>query len=411
MSLKIKMKNRLRLTFFLTLLIFFLLYFPTKLVAEENFLVTTRLSSEDARTSYPQIASGNFGYGAVWVDNRFPNSELYFASINSAGQQVGKEQRITENFVHNLTPALVWNGEDFGLFWSYSKSSIYFTRVSEQGMKLIGDIPTVTSTRGYAIHISAVWNGEEYGVTWWDVRDAPPCNPSGTRGRAFFVRVDKNGQKIGEEIPVADVFSNPWQDYKPFIVWDGENYAIFWNDSRENGECAGGYGDIYMAKVNRYGEKILGDIKLQSNEPNPQLTDVAWDGENYVIGYNGSVVKAHIAKMDTNGDTIWADIPINPNGFGGALTITSYDDKYYIAWGDFRDRTPETFYNTEIYYTITDKDGNNLIPETRLTFQDDTQRVNTKILFNKKSMGLAWLDYRDGTPQVYFNLFKQSIGL
>ena len=371
-----------------------------------NYQSAIRLSSENSIASYPQIASGKFGYGVIWVDDRFSNSELFFASINTAGQQVGKETQITNNSVHNLTPALVWNSEDYGAFWSYSKSSIYFTRISKQGNKLIGDIPTVTSTHGYAIHISAVWNGEEYGVTWWDVRDAPVCDPSGTRGRAFFVRVDKDGNKIGEEIPVASAFSNPWQDYKPLMVWDGENYAIFWNDSRENGECAGGVGDIYMAKVNRNGEKILGDVKLQSNEPSPQLTNVEWDGENYVIAYNGSVIKAHLAKMDINGNTLWVDIPINPDGFGGSPTITSHDNKYYVAWGDFRDRTPETFYNTEIYYTITDKEGNKVIPETRLTYQDDTQMYNSKIVFNKENKGIAWLDYRDGSPQIYFSLIN-----
>ena len=77
-------------------------------------------------------------------------------------------------------------------------------------------------------------------------------------------------------------------------------------------------------------------------------------------------------------------------------------NKYYIAWNDFRDRTEETFYNNEIYYTMTDKVGNKLIPETRLTFYDQPSTEQTPIMFYKGNMGIAWIDSRDGSPQVYF---------
>ncbi len=366
-----------------------------------------RLTSIEAVPSCPFIAESKHGYGLVWTDGRNENDDLYFKQIYSRGRsqdRFGDEVRLTDNQVHDETPAIVWNGEDYGIFWSYSKSAIYFTKVSEQGEKLVGDIPTVTSTQGYAIHISAVWNDtkDEYGVTWWDGRQTPPCTPSGTRGRAFFVRVSQDGNKIGEEIPVADAFSNPWRDYHPYILWDGSNYAVFWNDDRENGECITGIGDIYMAKVNSSGVKILGDIKLQSIELSPQLTDVLWDGENYVIGYNGRIGTGHIAKMDTNGNTVFVDIPINTSGMGGNPQLSIYSNHYYLSWTDYRDRTPETFYNSEIYYTITDKLGNKLIPETRMTYKDGASVFNTSFVFVTRNTGIAWLDDREGSQQIYF---------
>ncbi len=397
------MKMRWKLTLLVSVL--FILVSSSFLVkksyAENNWKID-RITSNESSPSYPQLSSDKNGYGLVWVGNRESDLELYYSRVNQSGLKAGNEIKLTDNEEHDETPALVWNGNDYAVFWSHSRSQIYYTRFKNNGNKIIENKSLGVQSQGYAIHVSAVWNGEEFGVAWWDVRNAPTCNPPGTRGRAYFARVDINGNMIGQEIPVSDAFSNPWQDYHPYILWDGQNYAVFWNDSRENGECTGGAGDIYMAKVNKNGSKILGDIKLQSNEPSPQLVDVEWDGENYVIGYNGRVAQGHLAKMDTIGNTILVDIPINTGGQGGSPMITSYDDKYYIAWSDFRDRTPETFYNSEIYYTITDKNGNKLIPETRLTFQNDAQVINTKIIFNKKSMGLAWLDYQSGSPQIYF---------
>ena len=389
-------KKRWKLVF--TILVLLFLTTPVFALSSWN---NTRISSKDAVASYPQLSSGNHSYGVVWVDDRNSNSDLYFSQINRAGKKAGKETRVTNNSVHDLTPALVWNGTDYGVFWSYSQSQIYFTRISENGDKLIGDILTVTDTAGYAIHISAVWNGEEYGVVWWDARNAPPCTPSGTRGRAFFVRVNKDGQKIGNEIPVSDAFSNPWQDYKPLLVWDGENYAVFWSDSRENGECAGGAGDIFMSKVNKDGEKILGDIKLQNSSTNSNLSSVVWDGSNYALAYN--VGTSMFAKIDTAGNTLISDIPINTDGFSGSPKIAWDGSNYIVSWFSNRDRTPDEFYNNEIYYSKLDTNGIKVIPETRITFQKDPSMDNTQIVFLKENTSIAWLDYRDGSPQIYFS--------
>ncbi|OGG12068.1 hypothetical protein A2781_03295 [Candidatus Gottesmanbacteria bacterium RIFCSPHIGHO2_01_FULL_42_27] len=398
------MKMKFRLIYVVLILLLLNVFSQINPIFAESDWNIYRVSSINAIPSYPQLSSSNLGFGIVWVDNRESDLDLFYSRINSTGKRQGNEIKLTDNEVHDETPALVWNGKDFALFWSQNRSQIYFTRFRENGRKIIGDKSLDVQSNGYAIHVSAVWNGEEFGVVWWDVRDAPQCTPSGTRGRAFFARVNNQGEMIGEEIPVSDKYSNPWQDYKPFIVWDGENYAIFWNDSREGGECTGGVGDseIFMSKVNSNGEKILGDIKLQSNELSPQLWDVEWDGENYVIGYNGRIAQGHLAKMDSNGNTILVDVPINSGNQGGSPTITSKEDKYYIAWSDFRVRTPETFYNTEIYYTEADKDGNKLIPETRLTFYDQSSSEQTPIKFYKENMGIAWIDSKDGNPQVYF---------
>lgn len=393
-----------KIVFILALLIISLTLSIPQVFGATNWKIN-KITPDEAKPGYPQLATGKNSYGQVWVDDRESNSEIYFAQIaRLTGKRIGKEKKLVDNDVHNLTPALVWNGKEYGLFWSYSKSAIYFTKLKENGKKIIGGIPTVTSTQGYAIHISAVWNGEEYGVTWWDVRDAPAYNPSGTRGRAFFVRVDKDGNKIGEEIPVSEEFSNPWQDYHPLMVWDGENYAIFWNDSRAGGECTGGMGDsnTYMAKVNTDGVKVLGDILLDKGASDKsQLESVVWDGSNYVITYRGSVTRAFLAKMDTDGNTLFTKIPINTEAFGSGSQVSWDGEKYYVAWSDGRDRTAETFDNIEIYYTTFDTEGNKLIPETRLTYHDAGQSNNTQIVFNKKSLGLVFLDSRDGMSQIY----------
>lgn len=392
------MKNFLSVIFILALFLLFI----------SPILATTKwsedkISSIESKPSGPQIATGKVGYGVVWTDDRETDSELYFSLVNSGGNAVGKEVKITNNNVHDLTPSIVWNGEDYGVFWSYDKSQIYYTRVKEVGNKVLEEIPVVTTTAGYAIHVSAVWNGEEYGVVWWDARNNPGCTPSGTRGRAFFVRVSKDGQKIGDEIPVADEFSNTWQDYHPLIVWNGESYGVFWNDSREAGTCYGNRQNIYYSQVNNLGEKVLGDIKLQKADTGySQLESVVWDDNNYAITYRGSVVSAYLAKMNKDGDTLYADIPINTVGFGGGAQISWNGENYFIAWGDGRDRTPDTFYNTEIYFTKFDTDGNKLIPETRVTYQNDPSNENTKIMFLHSKIGLAWKETRQDRPAIYF---------
>ena len=387
-------------------ILFLLLSITKTSFAAESWNIT-KITSGDVAPSSLRLQSSNNGFGLVWVDTRPNSANIYFAPIKILGNRllrVGKEVKLTYD-AKDETPSLVWNEQDYALFWSHERSQIYFARFKENGKKMIENKSLEIQSRGYAIHVSAVWNGEEYGITWWDVRDAPTCNPSGTRGRAFFARVNNNGEMIGEEIPVSDAFSNPWQDYNPLIVWDGENYAIFWGDSREGGECTGTVSNLntYMAKVNRNGEKILGDIKLdKATAGYSQLESVIWDGNNYVITYRGSVTRAFLAKMDRGGNTNFSNISINTVAFGSGTQISWDGKKYYITWSDGRDRSEEIFDNIEIYYTMFDTDGNSLTPETRLTYHDATQSQNTQILFTKTSMGLAFLDNRDGSPQVYF---------
>ena len=366
------------------------------------------VSSDSSLPSNPQIAPGKIGYGIAWTDDREADSELYFALMNNGGERIGSELKLTDNGVHDLTPVIVWNGEEYGIFWSHDKSQIYFMRVSAQGKKLTGEIPVVTTTAGYAIHVSAVWNGEEYGVTWWDARNSPGCDPSGTRGRAFFVRASSVGEKIGNEIPASDVFSNTWQDYKPLIDWDGQNYGIFWNDSRESGTCYGNDQNIYYSKINEDGEKVLGDIKLQKADTGySQLESVVWDGENHAVTYRGSVTRAYLAQMSSTGGTLYSDISVNTEGFGGGTQISLIEGNYFIAWSDGRDRTDDTFYNTEIYYTKFDKTGNKLLPETRLTYQEDPSNENSPVVTLNGKVGLTWKETPLGGPQVKFAIDNQ----
>lgn len=394
---------RLKLVFILFSFCFFFLFSlttPSLAITDWN---TYRVSSNNSVPLYSQLVSNNSGYGIVWTDNRISNPDIYFAPVNILVNKfirIGSEVQITNNTVSDETPALVWNGRDYGLFWSQGRSNIYFARFNEYGKKIVQDISLGVKSKGYAIHVSAVWNGDEYGVVWWDVRDAPSCNPSGTRGRAFFTRVNNSGQMLGEEIPVSDAFSNPWQDYKPLIVWNGEKYAIFWNDSREEGECRSGNMDIYMATITKDGRKILGDIKLQKSSPISHLYDVIWDGTDYALTYN--VGTSYLAKMDTSGNTLISDIIINSNGFSGSPKISWKDNNYYVSWFDNRNRTEIEPNINDIYYTMFDNSGDRILPDTIITSQKDSSYDNTQIAFLDGNLGVTWLDSSDGNPQVYF---------
>jgi len=337
----------------------------------------------------------------VWNDAREGNEEVYFSRVNNAGNKVLNETRLTNTGGNSITPAIVWDGQNYGVFWSEGSTDIYFIKVSPNGKKL-SESKHLVAGSGYSVHISAVWNGSEYGVTWWDVRDNTGCPIGGNpRGRAYFMRVTMDGNKIGDEVPVPTELSSALTGaYRPLIVWTGTNYGIFWTDQRESGTCSGNQHNIYYAELDQNGNKILGDIKL-TQQGLTGIQSVTWDGENFGIVY-GVGSPLYFAKMTQNGDTIISDIVVTNTGYSNLPKITWDGSNYAVIWSTNRDG------NDEIYFALLDTLGNKVGSDVRITNDPAASSFPSNLLFSNSKYRLSWLDQRDGSiDEVYFTQYKK----
>lgn len=380
----------------LLLITYSLLFFPGQLLAENEW-ENLRVTEKTVNSAQPEITSTSRGTAAVWNDTREGNDEIYFAHINKDGDRVKRERRITKTESNSITPVILWNGRDYGVFWSEGSNDIYFAKLKHNGKKVLEK--HLVGGSGYSVHLSAVWNGSEYGVVWWDARDNTGCPIGGNpRGRAYFMRVSSNGDKIGEEVPVPTELSSAVTGaYRPLIVWTGNDYGIFWTDQRESGTCSGNLHNIYYAKLDQNGNKILGDIKLirSSSSGNIHVQSVAWNGSNFGLAYGHGTL--YFAKMSPSGDTLVSDVVITDQGFSNYPKLAWDGLNYAVAWSSNKAG------NDEIYFAKLDTSGNKVGDETRITNDSAPSSFLSNLIFDDDLYKVAWLDQRDDTvDEVYF---------
>lgn len=392
--------KRLLTLFLLPLILFgFSTIFLLKPTSAINAWDNLKVSSKTTSSSQPEIASDGSGTAIVWNDAREGNEEVYFSRVNNAGNKVLKETRLTNTAGNSITPVIVWDGQNYGVFWSEGSTDIYFIKVSPNGKKLSESRHLVAGS-GYSVHISAVWNGSEYGVTWWDVRDNTGCPIGGNpRGRAYFMRVTVDGDKVSDEVPVPTELSSALTGaYKPLIAWTGTNYGIFWTDQRESGTCSGNQHNIYYAELDQNGNKVLDDIKLirPSSTGNIHVQSVTWDGTNFGIAYGHGTL--YFAKMSPSGETLVSDVVITGIGFSNYPMITWDGSNYAVVWSTNRDG------NDEIYFGKLDTSGNKVGDDVRITNNSAPSSFNSNIIFSNSKYKVSWLDQRDDTvDEVYYS--------
>lgn len=262
----------------------------------------------------PDLAYGNGRFGVLYYDSRNGNAELYLNLISKGNGMVSDDIRITNDPSESVDPNIVWNGTDFGIFWRDSWK-LYYARVSVNGD--IIQVKTLIAESG--VHPSVVWNknAQEYGLTWWGNEDINPP-PGGAR----FVRVDKNGNKIGSTILLNSVDGGGY--YRPRIDTDGEGYGVSWSDRRT---CGGLCRELVFAYVNSRGEKVGIDKVLTSTGAEHLNAMVSNDNEFATVSYGNGVIS--LTRVESDG-TILQFSPLTGNPpYNNNMGLT-WDKNHYI---------------------------------------------------------------------------------
>lgn len=248
----------------------------------ENIVIT------ESNTAFsPDLAYGGGRYGILYYDTRDGNGELYLSTIKNKGEKSGNDIRITNDPGDSVDPNIVWNGNDFGIFWRDSWK-LYYARISTNGEIILDK--TLISENG--VHPSVVWNQktQEYGLTWWGDEENDPM-PGGAR----FVRLDREGNKLSQVIPLNSVNGGGY--YRPRIDTDGNGYGVSWSDMRTcNGTCR----EVVFAYVNANGEKVGTDNVLTSSGAE-HLDAMVWNGNEFaIVTYgNGGISLTRVSRDGT----------------------------------------------------------------------------------------------------------------
>lgn len=220
-----------------------------------NYLYANPIK-EDVTQYYAHYVFAGYGdYAGEYPD------QLNLFRYNYGRLQIGKQTPIVDPAVGKVVdPTVVKGGNSFGVTvkWPVNNNcgGTYFVKVDEPGygfapIKLAEYEENPGDGYTYYFYPKLVWNGSGYGAAWLQ---------GGEPSKIWFVRLDADGNKLGEPVEVKDAGGYTDRMASFNFIWTGKEYVFAWVDLRS--QTSGGYfgePNIYMARFDESGVKIGAD--------------------------------------------------------------------------------------------------------------------------------------------------------
>jgi hypothetical protein len=271
-----------------------------------------RVTYDDSESYYPSLVWAGSEYGLSWRDDRDGNYEIYFARLDSSGNKISPDIRVTYDDLGSYYPSLVWAANEFGISWEDDRDGnkeIYFVRLDSSGSKIGVDI-RVTDDSESSEEPSLLWTGSEYGLSWYD-------NRSGNH-EIYFVILDSLGNKIGSDIRIT---YDPFFSGYPSLAWTGTEYGISWQDYRK------GHADIFFARIDSLGNRIGTDLRASNTSYDSAWPSLIWTGLEFGFSWLDKSLyeyrEMYFAQIRCCGNNVDMD------DFGACMDCDDNDDEVY----------------------------------------------------------------------------------
>ncbi|MDI6809596.1 MAG: T9SS type A sorting domain-containing protein [Candidatus Eisenbacteria bacterium] len=219
----------------------------------------------------------------------------------------------------------------------------------------------------------------------------PPFPDENLLRQMYSSRSPANVQAWTGEV-LADpqaIFGFPLDDQRsPAVAFDGTNYLVVWEDLRS------GSSDLYAARVTPTGA-VLDSAGLvitvaSGNQSNPKLV---FDGTNYFLAWedtrNGSP-DVYGARVTPSGTVLDVDgFPIDTrNSIKDEIALCYGGGAYLVAWSDSR------MGDRDIYGRWVRPSGVVLGDSAMVIFRQSGDQENPSIAFNSSAFFVVWQDLR-----------------
>jgi hypothetical protein len=344
------------------------------------------LSETPGKSTSPVLVWTQNGYAAAWTDERDGNPEVYFARLDSQGNKLGGDVRVTSTPGISETPDLAWASSELGMVWSDQRdgnSEIYFVRLDPAGTKLGAEV-RVTSNPARSEFPSLVQFNNGYAVAWNDTRD-------GTF-QIYLARLQYDGTKIGVETRVS---TGTALSASPSLAASSSGFGVAWHDLRDPGGL-----QIYFARLDPTGARIGNDVRLSALGLAGGEPSVASSGGGYGIVWSstpGSGGEAQWVSVNAGGTVSGNPVALTSTGnTAGSPALVARDMGYAIAWPDGRDGDNEI--------NVAELDLNGTIVGTEIRVSNDAiASVGPSLARTPLGYGVAWTsDPTQTSGEVHF---------
>jgi hypothetical protein len=197
---------------------------------ESQFLEISRAGSVIGPSPITNVNSDTFSgpiiwadgvYATAWEDRRDDDFEIYFNLLNSAGEKLRSDLRLSNSAGFSLGPSVLWTGQEFVVIWSDERDSVfrkYGQRVSRDGERIGGNVALTPDNQ----------TGEGGSMALLDGRIGLVYKADGPQGN--LVRFRTLSLELGDPSPPLTL-SSP-NSVAPTVEANGERFIVVWHQEQ-----------------------------------------------------------------------------------------------------------------------------------------------------------------------------------
>ncbi len=355
------------------------------------------ISTAAGNQSFPSVTNNGTSFLVVWHDLRNGSSystyDIYGARVSATGGVLDSNGFVITNAIYNQSlPALAYNGTNFLVVWQDNRGGshfdIYGARVSGTGSLVDAGGLAISTAANRQSSPSVAYNGTNFLVVWEDYRGGSGSDIYGARVNGSGGVIDTSG------IVISAAAGN---QFAPVVASNGASFLVAWQDFR-----GGGFSDIYGARVNGSGVVLdTSGIAISTAANHQAAPALAYDGTNFLVVWqdsrNGGFTDIYGARVSGAGVLLDS---------GGRALSTAADAQYspavahdgtsfLVVWQDLRNGGAD-IYGARVSGAGTLLDANGLAITTATGAQ-----ASPAVAHDGTRFLVVWQDSRGGNTDIY----------
>ena len=354
-----------------------------------NDIRLTSQSSASEDSSLAVDSSGNLHI--AWQDYRDGNWEIYYTKLDNVGNTLIEDTRLTTSLTTSGRPSLaIDNQGKVNIAWEDERdgnSEIYYTKLDSVGNTLVEDTRLTSSTGGSRYSSLDIDEQNNMHIAWQDYRDG--------NWEIYYTKLNSVGNTLVEDTRLTN--SSASSTFPSLSVDVLGIIYLVWQDYRNGHDW-----DIYYTKLNNMGNTLVDDLRLTVDGANSENPSLIADVQNAAITWEDNRdgnKEIYYTKLNNQGVTLVDDLRLTSDGSNSQHSSAAIDTQgnVHFAWQDLRGGG-----YGEIYYTKLNNIGNTLVDDMRLTANSAFSGAPSLEVDSQENVHVTWEDNRDGNKEIYY---------
>jgi hypothetical protein len=350
-------------------------------------------------SDHPSASPGNIAYNGTNYAALFTESQpapgstdMFDAMLTDLGDKVPPgQQRVTAVNADSYAGSILWIGDRFGVVWQDRRDDdyeIYFTELDSKGDKIHADT-RLTVAPEFSIYPDLGWTGSHFLTVWQDERDGI--------FNIYGQTLDIDGNPTSNNVQLTDAFAEGFPNEAPVIAATSQGVGVAWS----RGDTFTHF--IEFQRFGFDFTPLGPPIDLTDGSTESVYPSIVFNEDRYIVSWfdrSASPRAIYAAAIDLDGNVIVPKKAVTSPGSKHSRypTMRALGDRVLLVYSDDRDDNQ----GYELYSRVFDNELNPISAERRVT-NAKADSIYPRATFGPDGdVGVLFRDDRLGEQHVWF---------